>query len=212
MTTPAPVKDLIVLTADKQMQRTVETLLNHRTESLRIANLSADILRHPKKDPGCRTAAGDILNPLRSVYPKALVIFDFHGCGERNRTARQLEVDLEQELENAGWGDDRIAVIVIEPELEAWIFGSSFEQLRRAVRWSQSQSIREWLETRNYLSSDNSKPPDPKAAIESVLAAQKKPLSSSLFADLARDVSLARCQDRAFQKFRTILQGWFPAG
>ncbi len=212
MTTPAPVKDLIVLAADKQMQRTIETLLNHRSESLRIANLSADVLRHPKKDPGCRTAARGILTPLRNEYRKAMVMFDFHGCGERNRTATQLEVYLEQELANAGWGHERIAVIVIEPELEAWIFGSSFAHLQHAVRWSQSQPIREWLEARDYLSPHNAKPQDPKAAIESVLVAQKKPLSSSLFADLASVVSLAQCQDRAFQKFRTILQGWFPAG
>ena len=212
MTTPSPVKDLIVLTADKQMQRTVETLLNHRRKSLEIADISLDVRRHPKKDPGCRTAAGGILTPLRNEYRKAMVMFDFQGCGERNRTASELEVDLEQEFENAGWGRDRVAFVVIEPELEAWVFGSSFAQLRRAVRWTQSQPIEEWLETRNYLSSDNSKPADPKAAIESVLAVQKKPLSSSLFVDLAEQVSLARCQDRAFQKFRTVLQGWFPAG
>ncbi len=39
------VKDLIVLTADPQMQRTVETLLDNRQRALGIAGISFDVQR-----------------------------------------------------------------------------------------------------------------------------------------------------------------------
>ena len=71
--------------------------------------------------------------------------------------------------------------------------------------------MRDWFETRGHLSPGSMKPGDPKATINAALRQQKTQMSAKLFADLARGVSLARCQDRAFQKFRTTLQRWFPA-
>lgn len=210
MTTLSYSKNLIVLTADPQMERAIATLLEHRKAALQIADISVDVVRHRNKDPGCRTDAASVLNPRRNVYQKAMILFDFHGCGERNRSASQLENHLEQEFTRQGWGNDRIAFIVIAPELEAWIFGASFEQIRRAVGWSQSEPLRDWLVRNRHLPSGSLKPPDPKAAIEAILRRQKKPRSAKLYADLARNVSVAHCQDRAFQKFRSTLQRWFP--
>ena len=204
-------KDLIVVTADSQMHLTVETLLNHRRPALAIGDFSVDMVTHPNQDPGCRTDAGRLLNPRRQTHGRAMVLFDFDGCGERSLSPEDLETSLETQFANQGWGPDRVTFVVIEPELESWIFGASSLQIERAVGWSQELSIRDQLMANGYLSPGSSKPSDPKAAIESVLYQQKRPRSGRLFADLARTVSLARCQDRAFQKFRATLQRWFPA-
>ena len=205
-------KDLMVLAADTQMQRTIETLLKHRRSSLAIASeFSADVLSHPNQDPGCRTNAGKILEPRRSTYGKAIVVFDYQGCGERRVGAVELENRLEEQFSRAGWTQDRIAFIVLEPELEAWLFGASFHHIERVVGWSQPENIRPWLIGRGLLLPNITKPRDPKAAFEAVLHRQRIPPSAKLFADLARRVSLAHCEDRAFQKFRTTLQRWFPA-
>ena len=158
------VKDLIVLTADPQMQRTVETLLGNRQRALGIPGISFDVQRHPHRDSGCRTASEGILRPLRNEYRKAMTVFDFDGSGARNATASELE----------------------------------------------SEPINEWLAAMGYMVAGNAKPSDPKGAIEAILKLEKMPLSSDLFAELARRVSLNRCQDRAFQKFRNILRRWFP--
>ena len=123
----------------------------------------------------------------------------------------ELETNLEMHFANHGWGPDRVAFVVIEPELEAWLFGGSYGQIERAVGWSDTQSIQGWLIAGGYLTPGTYKPPDPKAAIESVLYRQRRPRSGRIFTYLAQRVSLARCQDRAFQKFRTTLQRWFPA-
>lgn len=205
-------KDLLALTADPQMQRTVETLLGCRRPALGIRPIDYDVVRHPRRDPGCRVNAGALINPQRNLYRKAMVIFDYAGCGERQRTAPDLETALEQEYAAAGWGPDRIVFLVIEPELEAWLFGGSDAHLRNAVSWPRPGTIREWLHTQGHLQPDAGKPTDPKAAIKAVLTQSRIPLSSEIFEAQARRTSLARCQDRAFQKFRSTLQRWFPAG
>lgn len=211
MTSTPSSKDLIVLAADGTMQRTIQTLLQERRDSLRISTLTVDFQTHRHRDSGCRTAPGLVINPLRNRYGRALVVFDFHGSGERCRTAPQLENDLERDLRNAGWGQDGIAVISIEPELEAWVFGASFQRLGQLINWSQRQPIRSWLEANGHLAPGETKPTDPQTALDAMLELQGKRRSRSLFTDLARTVSLTRCQDRAFQKFRSTLQRWFSA-
>jgi hypothetical protein len=207
----ANAKDLIVLTADPQMQGTIATLLTERRRSLGISDLTFDVRAHPDRDSGCRTASASALSPLRRDYRKAMVIFDFHGSGAHSITVPELESQLERQLETAGWSLDDVAVVVIEPELEAWIFGASWRHLEDAVRWSQSEPVREWLESREFLQQGVLKPSDPKAAFEALLSLQRIRRSGDLFVQLAKRVSLARCQDRAFQKFRATLQRWFPA-
>ena len=204
-------KDLIVLTADTQMQSTIATLLAERRPSLGIPDFSFDVQAHPNHDPGCRLASAPALNPLRSQYRKAMVVFDLHGSGADTVSAPELEAQVEQQLETAGWRPDDVAAVVVEPELEAWVFGASWRHLQDAVRWSQSVPMREWLESRKLLVPGTLKPPDPKAALEAMLSLQQIQRSGRLLADLARNVSLTRCQDRAFQKFCATLQRWFPA-
>ena len=204
-------KDLIVLAADPTMQRTIRTLIEYRREALGLSSFSVDVQAHRNRDPGCRTAAGDVLNPARHSHRKAMVVFDFYGCGENSRTASQLESALEQNFKERGWEDDDIVFVVIEPELEAWLFGAPFQRIETAIGWSQAIPLREWMESNGHLSAEEIKPSDPQAAIDAALKLQNKPRTSKMFADLARTVSLARCQDRAFQKFRSTLQRWFPA-
>ena len=203
--------DLVVLAADGTISRTIQTLLVDRREALGISALTVDFQTHHHHDSGCRSAPGEVINPLRDKYHKGMVIFDFHGSGETRRTAAQLEADLEQHLKDSGWQQDRIAVVAIEPELEAWVFGSSVHRLEGLVGWSQPQSIIDWLEFNGFLSFGEVKPNDPQAAFDAMLRAHRKRRSRKLFVDLARTIDFSRCQDRAFQKFRATLQRWFPA-
>lgn len=207
------VPNLVVLTADSQMHRVVETLLQHRRPSLGIASdFSVAVRRHPQQDSGCRTASQTILNPLRNGHSKVMVIFDWHGSGAANVAAAELESNLERQYERDGWAVGRVTFVVIEPELDAWVFGASFQRLQRAFEWSQPQPIRDWLESRGYLQPGGAKPQEPKRAVDEILTLHNKHRSAKMYADLARNAGLARCQDRAFQKFRSTLQRWFPAG
>lgn len=203
--------DLLVLTADLQMHRVIETLLQYRRQSLGIsAGFSVAVRRHPHQDSGCRTASQAIINPLRNTHRNAMVVFDRQGSGAGSADVAELERDLEHQCEVAGWEAGRVAFVVIEPELDAWVFGVSFQRLQQALEWSHPQSIPEWLASQGYLQPGAVKPQNPKYAVDEMLSLHGKHRSAKLYADSARNAGLAHCQDRAFQKFRSTLQRWFP--
>lgn len=210
--TSSATTDLFVLTADLQTQRTIETLLAYRRPALDISDISFDVRRHPRQDPGCRNESALFLETTRLSHRKALVVFDFEGCGENRLDANELELRLEQEFRDRGWEEDRAAVIVINPELEAWVFGATFRHIQRAVGWNHPQSPRDWLVSNGYCSESTGKPEDPKAALEALLFQSRRTRSAKVYETVARVVSLAHCQDRAFRKFRTTLHRWFPHG
>ena len=203
-------KDLFILTADSQLERTLRTLLDFRRPSLGIRDISFEIRRHQNKDPGCRTESVSYLRELQGEYAKAMVVFDFRGCGAENVEPEGLEEELEDELSRAGWSGDAAAVIVIYPELEAWLFGGSFQRLQETIDWTDHLSISAWFVARGFLEHGNAKPTVPQAAMDSLLSQANTPRSSRLFEQIAKRQSLARCQDRAYQKFCHTLQGWFP--
>ena len=105
----------------------------------------------------------------------------------------------------AGWA----APLVIEPELEAWVFGTS-PHVSSTLGWKDPVSIRKTLQEQNLWRVEDSKPADPKAALEYILGRTGKSRSSSLFRRLANRVGTAGCQDRAFVRLKTLLQDWFP--
>ena len=208
--TSSETTDLFVLTADSQVERTIETLLTHRRPSLNIRDVSFEVQRHPRSDPGCRIASAEFLRHLRGKYDKAIVIFDYEGCGAIDVTAQELEDQLERELHTTGWEPDSVSVIVIGPELEVCMLGAAFQHLQRRVNWTGPQNLRNWLIINGYLTGEQIKPENPKQAIQHLLDLARRPRSTKLYEDIAMQVSLARCQDRAFQKFRNTLQRWFP--
>ena len=210
MTVMHEAKDLFILTADSQLERTLNTLLDFRRASLGVRDITFDIRRHQNKDPGCRTESDSYLRQLQGEYSKTMVVFDFRGCGAENVGPEELEDALETELAGVGWRREDAAVIVIYPELEAWLFGGSFQRLQQTIGWTDSVPLRDWFVQRGFLEQGNAKPVLPQPAIDALLSEARVPRSSNLFEQIAKRQSLARCQDRAFQKFRDTLQRWFP--
>ena len=210
MSQAAFAKELVVLVADLDAQNAVYGILE-RHESLRTRSLREeqyDIHRHIQRDAGCRGNAAEFLRSFCRTHHHALVLFDHDGCGWENRPAPDIEQDIESLLATAGW-KDRCGVIVIEPELEAWVWSDS-PQVDGELGWTGVQPpLREWLVTRHHIKSADQKPADPKRAMLSALRHAGKPPSPRLFENLARTVSLNRCRDRAFLKLKGLLQQWF---
>ena len=50
-----------------------------------------------------------------------------HGSGGEFTRPETLEIDLENQLKSNGWPNNNAAVIIIEPELEAWVWTDSYE-------------------------------------------------------------------------------------
>jgi hypothetical protein len=201
-------KDLIVLTADRQQELTIKTLLDERYHSLGIRQIEYDIFRHPRKDPGVFHEAADFLAAYcPPQYQHALVLLDHAWDGAPD------DPDLmRQQLNDAlmpRWDEDRFEIIVIVPELETWVWSQS-PHVAEILRTSW-ENIRALAETSGYWTQEQAKPADPKRLLEDILAQQRRPRSSAIFQALARQVGLAGCIDPAFTRMREALTRWFSA-
>ena len=144
------------------------------------------------------------LAPLREQYSNALVMFDREGCGQENRSADELEDIVQSQLDRVGWADHS-SVIVLDPELEIWVWSDSphVSRILGIARPELDQLLGQ------YRSPGNLKPSRPKELMEKVLRQSHVPRSSSLYADLARFVGIERCTDPAFLRLKSYLIRWF---
>ena len=201
-------KDLVCVVADKQIGATLEELLLRR-HALGIRPVEVEILLHPNHDSGCYSRPRELLDGYRQAAEHALIVLDHAWEGVPAKSGAALEVLIDKKLEEAGMAGWAVPV-VIEPELEAWVFSTS-PHVPDVLGWKGSWSaFREALEQRNLWSAADAKPADPKAAIEYILGRTGKSRSASLFRRLARKVNTAGCQDRAFLRLKELLQAWFP--
>ncbi len=200
-------KDLVVLTADRDTSATIQGLLS-RPRALGIREVTADYFVDERRDPGCRTRGHELLRPFAKRYDHGLLVFDREGCGqEREASREELEESVRARVTQTGWGN-RAEVIVLDPELEIWVWSDS-PHVDSVLGWDTG--LRETLCNEGFLEEGEMKPARPKEAVEWALRKAGKPRSSSLYRRLASQVSLNRCIDPAFAKFKATLQGWFPA-
>jgi len=201
-------KDLVVLVADRNMEYTIKGLLT-RTRALGIRQPTCDYFVHPEHDPGCLLRGHDFLRPLVKYYNHALVVLDHDGCGQESDSREKLEKQIEKRLIGSGWGD-RAAAVVIEPELEIWVWSNS-PYVDRITGWAgKTPDLRTWLVQQRFTDTRTAKPAQPKKAFEQALKLAGKARSSSLFYLLATSVGLENCIDPAFGKLKAILKSWFP--
>lgn len=203
--------DLVALVPGKDDRETLAGLIEARQPSLAIRPIRAEVLVHPRRDPGCFHEAPALLQTFQRRAQRALVLFDHEGSGQENRPASELERDLEARLATYGW-PDRAKVIVIEPELEIWVWSNS-PQVELAVGWhGRRPGLRRWLADNNYWPAGQPKPARPKECLDAALRAGGVRRSSSIFRQLAETVGLERCQDSKFLQLKRLLALWFPKG
>ena len=207
MTGPPRQRDLLILVADRNMEAALVGILS-RPQALRIRPVAYDVRAHPHRDSGCCFEGLEFFSAFRDRYQRAVLIFDREGSGRETERAEDLERDLETQLAGAGW-QDRIAVSVLDPELESWVWSNS-PHVASELGWSAgTRDLRAWLESHGFWRVATSKPTRPKEAMEAVLRHNKKQRSSSVYRGLAEKVSFKRCTDRSFLKLTACLQRWF---
>jgi hypothetical protein len=123
-------------------------------------------------------------------------------------------------------------VIVIEPELENWIWAENphvAEAFQMARLPGFAGRIQPFLAERTYPSKSartrqrykgcweeivwpigTPKPPHPKEAVELVCELGRLPRSNALYKKIAEKMSVSRCADPAFLELKNQLQTWFP--
>lgn len=203
--------DLVVLAPDADIEQAVGGLLS-RSESLGIRPCEAVVRRHPMRDSGCLTSAADLLRPLRGRHRCALVIFDHHGCGS-DEPREVIQRRVEESLATSGWGQDGCKAIVIDPELEVWLWNGS-PHVAEALGWGTDyRGLQRHLHKRGLWPIGAPKPPAPKAAMRAAL--RDAPVGGSRwrshrFSRIAERTTLANCADPAFVEFCATLRRWFP--
>jgi len=200
-------KDLILLVPDKNTESGIEALIN-RFDSLHIRSVTYDIFRYPQRDPGIWKRADQFLRSFSNQYSFALTLFDYEGSGEMDQSIDEMTENLKTRLENNGW-TARSDVIIFNPEVEIWIWVDSIHT-SSSLGWNSYQKLKEWLIEQNLWDTNALKPSRPKEAMESALLYKRIQRSSSLYAKIARYVSLQSCHDPTFDRFKQILQKWFP--
>ena len=200
--------DLKVVVADSNMKAAFAGLLT-RHQSLGIRPLKLDPqspLAHPRRDPGCFKDGPELLAIEHQHYRHGLLALDWEGCNS-NRSAddtrHQLQDCLDR-LTSPGWG----SVVVLQPELEIWVFAGSTE-VDRALGW-QPGTLTPWLEEQGLLELGQAKPARPKEAVDKAMDKKRQPRSSSIYRQLSQSVGFSRCTDPAFADLKATLQQWFP--
>lgn len=209
-------RDLFVVVADLDAENAITTLLHDRQRALEIRldfnperHPQGDLLRYSGRDSGCYRDAVDVLRTPQNTHSHALLIFDRDGCGAEGKSRVEIERAVEEQLQRSGWMQDYVAVIVIEPELEAWVWANS-PRVAELLGWRNEESeLRAFLNHRGLWHEDAVKPSDPKESLRQSLRSKRKPLGARLFSELASEVGLRRCQDPAFAKLRSTLLHWF---
>lgn len=208
MTHEGEQQDLVVLAADKDMEFAVRGIVS-RYKSLQIRDIDVKYLRHPEHDPGCRSEPEGLLRLYCRSHKYALVLLDHEGSGGEKKTREEIEAGIEAVLCKNGW-PDRAAAIVIEPELEAWVWSDSPHVAEKLGWANRPTKLRDWLrEKTDYWPAEQIKPARPKEAMKKALREVGKPWSSAIFGELAKTVSLTNCSDPAFAKLTVKLKKWF---
>jgi hypothetical protein len=202
-------RDLIVLAADKDAEMSLRGILS-RPASLNIRPVDPEFIVHREHDPGCLLTSERYLRQYVVTHRYALVVFDHDGCGHDDTPCDELENRVQDALKKNGWRD-RSAVIVLDPELETWVWSDSPE-VDAQLGWAGRQpDLRTWLRQKSLLLPNHAKPNRPKEVMQRALYEVRKPWSSAIHRRLAERVSFRRCMDRAFQKLEVRLRRWFPA-
>ncbi|MBI4721062.1 MAG: hypothetical protein HY770_07580 [Chitinivibrionia bacterium] len=203
--------DLVVLVADLDAQSVMQGLLARRVGQLGIRQPRHEVIRHTGRDSGTCQQAHELLRPYSNRAEHALVIFDYEGCGrEAARTANAVAAECRGRLASNGWGD-RAEVVVLEPELEIWVWSES-KRIDDVLGWQgRNPGLREWLREKHFLGKDAAKPHRPKESFRAAIRESGVQYSAALFRELAEKVRFDRCQDSSFLLLRTTLRSWFPA-
>jgi hypothetical protein len=203
---PDKPKPLVIMTADKNAEFAIRELV--RRPALGIRPIDFDCFRHARRDNGVFNEVHDFLRPFLQ-WEYALVIFDREGCGHDDEPRDVLERAVEHKLAANGWAG-RSRVVVLDPELEAWIWDGSY-QVNRILNWpGGADSLKRWICEQGFVRAGGFKPSRPKEAFDAALRRRGIRHSSALFRDLAREFKFENCRDAAFQRLVSTLREWFP--
>ena len=171
----------------------------------------SDIYRVPgHTDGGVWKHAYENLQLFRDKYRHAVIVLD--ADFDPYPGAIVLQDDISKGMIASGWDENRFSVVVIRPELEAWLWAPN-QNVAVAFGHERFDELRGLLETENLWNPGDPKPHDLKRArdLAAKLGGRKTggPIFKSVFGSVSRR-ALDLCAEPGFVAFRGALCGWFP--
>lgn len=212
-------RDCVFLVADSTMRQALLGFLcrndAHKPYNLGTARFAfdpnEDLFSSATLDPGTYTTGEELLRPFQKTHRRAVVILDAEWDGSPG--AQAIQMNLTKRIIGVGWAADAFKVIVIEPELETWIWQRS-QRVATALKFATvTEMVKAVQEARIDWPDGQDKPSRPKEALQAVATRRRGiGFSSAIHKSITSVVSATACQDAAFQELKAALQAWFPAG
>lgn len=209
-------RDCVFFTADSTMK---QALLGFMTRNDRFAHYNLgtapfafdpneDLFSSATMDPGTYTTGEELMRPFQKTHRHAVLMLDAQWDGSPGAAA--IRTDLSNRILVTGWPADAFKVIVIEPQLEAWIWQRN-QRLATALKFgSVAEMVKAVHDAKVDWPNGQAKPSRPKEALEAVATRKRKiGYSSALHRAITTTISLAGCRDNAFLELRQTLQRWF---
>lgn len=208
----------VILVADSNMAAAFRGFFGRKQWHLSLGCSSFDfnpeigadlIVDEGGNDPGVYNKGHELLRPYQRSHTRALVVLDCEWGGSPGKV--EIEAGITQSLIESGWAEDAVKVIVIDPELENWLWQDK-PQVADVLRYRGQKPLRQLLADNGLWPQDAPKPPRPKETAEWVLKQTRQPRSSSIYEKLAGGISIKGCTDAAFVDLHVALRTWFPVG
>lgn len=205
-------KDLLVYVADADALAFIRALLQ-RPQALGIREIRYDIERHPQRDAGMVLSGAELVRMQKGRYQKALLIWDYHGCGrDHKQTPAEIAAEIQDKLDRFNWIDNS-AVIVLTPELEQWLWFC--DNAIAAYCDIPLEELQQWVQRRaSQLGMDIAalKAEQPKELFEHLMRNRlKRTISPRDFEEIGKRASvqaLMGCD--SFGAITSVLRSWFP--
>jgi hypothetical protein len=94
-------KELLILTADKNAEYTVRSVAE-RVKAVERISFSYDIITHPRQDAGVCKYSVEYVRPFIKSHERLLAMFDYEGCGREGIPRMEIEDSVEKALSNNG--------------------------------------------------------------------------------------------------------------
>ncbi|XZE45221.1 methylation-associated defense system protein MAD4 [Pirellulaceae bacterium SH467] len=167
-----------------------------------------DMLRAGGHDPGLYSIGHDLIQIFRTSHEKVVVILDAEWQGAP--PPQVIQQQLSERILKTGWTPDRFKVIVIDPELEAWIWQRNQRVAKQLKFNSVAEMVGVVVSTGIAWPDEAPKPARPKEALEAIARNRRIGWSSAIHRSITENVTLVGCQDPSFIELRDTLQAWFP--
>ncbi len=207
-------RDCLFLVADKNMEATFKGFLGRDgfQHSLCCGEFGFDpshdlVYAAADNDPGLFVRGHELLRPYQSTHRHAVVVLDAEWDGSPG--AEVIQEKLRNQIVSTGWSEESFAVIVIDPELEMWIWQQN-NHVATALGADSMQSLLADDAVRQAWPDGQAKPDRPKEVLEAILKKNRIPRSSAIYKKITSQVSVQGCQDGSFLELLETLRNWFP--